>query len=424
MKFSLIKKMVLGIAGVSLVTYSTSGFFIFVLKDYLAPHMDDVLYIPIILALGIFWTGLLGWLAALYLVRPLVKLTATVNEAATGKLNVVIPEHRSNDEIQILYTSFSKMLNNLRLIIQEITNNSAHTNSNASELSRTLLQATQQVEEISNTITDISKGADQQAESTRNTFSTVERITEAAHDVSSKAERARTLAQNMSHTLLESEVIVHSLVEGMLKLAKSSEQSIEMVNQLDHDAQEINNISVIVGEIANQTHLLALNASIEAARAGEEGRGFAVVATEIRKLAEQSTMAVDGINKLIQQIQEQISLVVHQITSQVSSINAEASKGAQVNHALIDITDAAGQTSETVQVIAEVVTEQREQIQQTLLETKEIASISDQIANSARHASAYTQEQSAVMQEIAASSEVLYNNAHLLNEKIRVFETN
>jgi methyl-accepting chemotaxis protein len=424
MKFSLIRKMVLGIIAVSLITYGTSGFFIFVLKDYIAPQMQEWLYIGIILFLGIFWTGLLGWLAAMYLVKPIVRLTTTVNEAATGKLNVIIPEHRSSDEIHILYASFTTMLNNLQQIIAEITNNSSSTNRNASELSNALMQAAAQIESVSNTIVDISKGAEEQAESTKNTFATVERITDAAHDVSSKADQAFTLTKNMSQTLKDSEVIVHSLVQGMLELAKSSEHSIEIVNHLDHNAQEINNISIVVREIADQTHLLALNASIEAARAGEQGMGFAVVATEIRKLAEQSTEAVDNINELIKQIQNQTGLVVEKITGQVNMISTEASKGEKVNQALTDIVEAVSHTSQAVKVIVEVVSEQGIQIQKTLDETRGIAAISGQIASGAREVSAYTQEQTAIMEEIAASSEVLRNNANVLNTKIKVFQTN
>lgn len=422
MKFGLIKKMVFGITCVSLVTYGTSGFFIFVLKDYLAPQMNDWLYICIILALGIFWTGLLGWLAARYLVKPLMQLTTAVNEAATGRLTVTIPEHQSQDEIRILNVSFAKMLENLKLIITEITNNSSSTNRNASDLSNALLQAAHQVESISNTIIDISKGADLQAKSTQNTFATVERITEAAEGMSERANQAFEITNEMSHILQESGTIVHSLVQGMLELAKSSQESIQIVSELEQNAQEIDNISIVVREIADQTHLLALNASIEAARAGEHGQGFSVVATEIRKLAEQSTEAVDNINKRIKQVQQQIEYVVGQITSQVQTINTEASKGEQVNKALKDIVGAVEQTTDAVKGIVEVVSEQSLQIQKTLDETREIANISNQIASGAREVSSYTQEQTAIMEEIAASSEVLKNNASALNERIKVFQ--
>jgi len=423
MKLSLIKKMVVGIISVSIVTFGTSGFFIFVVKDYIAPQMQNWLYITIILGLGVFWTGFLGWIAARYIVKPLIQMSQAVNEAATGNLTVTIPEYQQHDEIKVLQVSFQKMLENLKLIISEITRNSSSTNKNASDLSSALIQAAHQVESISDTIIDISRGADLQAESTRSTFATVERITDSAHEVNGKAEQAYQITQNMSHTLRESEAIVHSLIQGMLELANSSKQSIEIVNELDQHAQEIDNISIVVREIADQTHLLALNASIEAARAGEQGLGFSVVAMEIRKLAEQSTVAVNNINGLIKQIQEQIAHVVGQITEQVQAINIEASKGETVNKALTNIEAAVQLTTSSVQAIVESVTEQSEQIQKTLTETREIAAISGQIASGAKNVSSYTQEQTAIMEEIASASEVLKNNANSMNEKIKVFHT-
>jgi methyl-accepting chemotaxis protein len=357
------------------------------------------------------------------LVKPLVQLTNAVNEAATGNLNIDIPEHHSNDEIKVLQVSFRTMIENLNQVITEITRGSSNTNKNATDLSSALIQAANQVENIAGTIIEISRGADLQAESAKNTFATVERITDAAHEVNGKADQAFLMTQDMSQTLRESEAIVHSLIEGMLNLAKTSKESIEIVTELNQHAQEIDNISVVVREIADQTHLLALNASIEAARAGEQGQGFSVVAMEIRKLAEQSTSAVNNINTRIKQIQTQVEQVVSQITNQVNTINTEAAKGERATKVLADIEQAVSHTTDAVQAIAESVAEQSVQMQRTLDETREIASISSQIADGAKNVSSYTQEQTAIMEEIASSSEVLKSYANSLNEKIKVFHT-
>ena len=90
------------------------------------------------------------------------------------------------------------------------------------------------------------------------------------------------------------EEILSSLIKGIENVAKSNSYSLEAVNRLQDNANEIEQIIQMVGDIATQTNLLALNASIEAARAGEHGQGFAVVAEEIRKLADQSAQAVKG----------------------------------------------------------------------------------------------------------------------------------
>ncbi|PNB76989.1 methyl-accepting chemotaxis protein, partial [Pseudomonas sp. FW305-BF6] len=103
--------------------------------------------------------------------------------------------------------------------------------------------------------------------------------------------------------------IVHSLVSDVREMEKSSEESLHSVKQLEKHTKEVEKIIGFVGEIAAQTNLLALNASIEAARAGEHGRGFAVVAEEVRKLADQSADAVQGITNLILNIQHEVKNV-------------------------------------------------------------------------------------------------------------------
>lgn len=421
MRFGIVKKMVLGITLVSLTTYGTSALFIFVLKDIIAGGMSDWLYISIILGLGVFWTGFLGWIAANWLIKPLLKLTEAVNEAATGNLQVTMPVHHSRDELSALSQSFNKMVMNLKQMIAEVSNNVQFTNQNAAALSGAITQAAHQVETIASTIDDIAQGVEKQEKSTLSTFNSVERITQAAEDVSEKARSASNLAKDMVGAIEESGEVVHTLVNGLFDLAKANQQTIELVRELDRNAIEIGNISQVVGDISDQTHLLALNASIESARAGEHGAGFAVVAGEIRKLAEQSSAAVSSINDLIQQIQKHVANVVTNITNQVQMVEYESSKGERVKEALNRITTATHETAVSVDRIAEVVTDQVRQIENTLEETREIAKIVKVISEGAKQVALSTQEQTAVMQEIASSSEVLKEHADSLNDKVKVF---
>ena len=103
----------------------------------------------------------------------------------------------------------------------------------------------------------------------------------------------------MIRGLAQTTEVIQSLVNGIQKVASGSEAALGNVNQLEVNAGKVENIIQLVGDIAAQTNLLALNASIEAARAGEHGKGFAVVAEEVRKLADESGKAVQGISELI-----------------------------------------------------------------------------------------------------------------------------
>ncbi|OXM85645.1 methyl-accepting chemotaxis protein [Paenibacillus rigui] len=423
MSLGLIKKMVIGVTGVSAITYGTSAFFIFVLKDTFAGFLPDWLFITVTLGMGIFWTGLLGWLMARWIVKPLLLITAVANEAAAGNLKLAISEHRSKDELGILNKSFRFMVEQLKKIIQDITQNAAAASQSSAALSDAIFQATNQAERISMLAGQIASGAERQKAESLEAFQAMEQVTQAATEVSEQAEQTRSSSSQMVRTIEESSQIVRSLVHNMLKLSESGGETIEVAAQLEAFAKEIGTVTQLVGEIAAQTHLLALNASIEAARAGEEGRGFSVVALEIRKLAEQSSRSVQDIDQLIGQVQGKVADVVERLMQQGEVMHREASKGEQTEQALQAISSSARETEGAVWRIVQTIEQQTEIIQQAEQKQRIIDNISHDILQSARQAADSTQEQSAVMQEIASSSEMLQHQSDVLMEKTTVFRT-
>lgn len=421
MKLGLVKKIVIAMVGVSMVTYGTSAFFIFYLKDIIAPGMKDWLYVSIVLSLGIFWTGLLGWIGASWLIKPLVRLTAAANEAADGNLLADIPLYRGQDEIRQLSESFRHMIAGLRQMIADISSNAAFTHDQAGLLSGGMLQAARQIELIAGATDTIAAGAGQQNDSAQSTLATVSRIELAAAAIGKQAEESQRISREMMRTIAQGEEIVRSLVDGMMSLAGSNRESIGFVRQLDGNAKEIRSISQAVKAIADQTNLLALNASIEAARAGTDGQGFAVVAGEIRKLAEQSSHAVSGIDELITGVESGIAAVVAQITAQEQLAIRESGKGAAAGEALDRIDQAVGQTAQAVDNIAAGIVEQIGQVGQAMVQTRHVGDIADRISTEIKQVAASVQEQMAVMQELSSSSDMLKSRADALQTNIKVF---
>ena len=160
----------------------------------------------------------------------------------------------------------------------------------------------------------------------------------------------------------------------------------------------------LVGDIAAQTNLLALNASIEAARAGEHGKGFAVVAEEVRKLADESAKAVQGISKLILAIQTDVQTVVHQMTNQVSFAVGEAKRVSETNEAIEGMSTKIHEMAESVVEISSLVEKQLTNIENTARQSQEVAAIAEETSAGAEEVRSATDEQARSIEQIEAVS--------------------
>jgi len=422
-KFSIMKKVVFGITVVSAVTYGTSAFFILVLMDYFKDYISEVWFIVMTLLLGIFWTGFLGWLAAKQLVNPLIQLMQTANRVSEGYLNVDVVPPRSDDELRALAVAFDKMIRQLRTIVEGIADNYKATHMHVGELGHAIEQATLHIQNITERVEKMSEGAENQSRSTSVMFESLELASKAAKEISELAEEARLSAVKMDQTIRENGETIHSLVEGMRKMAVLNRESIETVRRLDEHAGLIGNISEVVAGIADQTHMLSLNASIEAARAGEGGRGFAVVAEAVRKLAQQSAESVQDIRQLIEQIQQEIRKVVDQITEQYEVAEQESEHGEKSAEALRLIAGEAENVHKIVVEASSRVALQAEQMNSTLAEARAVVEIAGQIRDGAQEVFASTEEQYALMEEITSTSEQLQRHSTDLKKRIEFFKS-
>ena len=416
--------MVLGIAFLSSITYATSAFFIIFLWEYAQSTLKFQSYngyIVGVLSLGIIWSGIFGYIASKILTKPLVELEESARQAATGDLSHDVRVVKSDDELRALGMAFNQMLANIREMIKDINRNFEVTHQNVEELTQASEQAEQSAESISHTIEEIAKGADHQATATHTTVELIHQVNHLSQEMNQKTNQTRTYSREMEKNIKESIQVIHALVEGLTQMAESNQKSIEVVQRLEKNAAEVGSITEVVGNIAEQTNLLALNASIEAARAGEHGQGFAVVANEVRKLADQSSKAVQNISTLIEQMQMEVKNVVEQISEQVLLANRESKRGENTKETLTLIKDSVQLVVDSVAEINQNIEKQVIHIQKTVDEAKNVAAIAEQTSAGAQEVASSTEEQTAFMEEIAAKSQYLRDSALQLKKTIEKF---
>ncbi|HUI13332.1 MAG TPA: methyl-accepting chemotaxis protein [Xanthobacteraceae bacterium] len=219
--------------------------------------------------------------------------------------------------------------------------------------------------EIASNTTDLSQRTEEQAAGLAETVASLQELGTAVKKNAESAQRASDFALKMRDVADESTEVVRNAVQAMSKIDDSSHQISEIISVID--------------EIARQTNLLALNAAVEAARAGDAGRGFAVVASEVRNLAQRSAQAAKDIKNLIG-----------------SSSNLVKDGVDLVNHAgaaLEQIVESIRQTSTAVAEIAATSTQQAQGIDQV---NKALAQLDE-----------VTQQNSALVEENAASAKSL-----------------
>ncbi len=213
-----------------------------------------------------------------------------VGQIAAGDLTERLKlEGLSDDELTQLGTHLNSMTDGLADIAGKI-------NGVAIELGSSL-------DEVQNTAIAQASSASQQASSVNETTSIIEEIRATSKQT---LEKAVSLGDSAEKTKAEGkrglEAIEHA-VNGMRTIRKKVEAIAESILALSEQTQQIGETTEAVGGLAQQSKLLALNASIEAAKAGDAGKGFAVVASEVKALAEQSQAATEQVQRILQEIQ-------------------------------------------------------------------------------------------------------------------------
>lgn len=262
----------------------------------------------LVIAVSVVITIIGTWMAS-GMSNTIKKIIDKVGKAAKGDLTVHVQTKR-HDEFATLSDSINDMIADMKVLIAKVSEGMGQMDVAVDKVSNAKERVQDTAELLDVTIEQIHAGAEQQEESAQYCL-------DGMSDLSGKIEQVAKNTQEIDIISEETKKVVDNGIQMMQELKTSSEDTTVNLKEIMEDirnlVQRISNITQIVGvitDIAEETNLLALNASIEAARAGEMGKGFAVVASEVKTLADQSVAAADRIRKIVAEVQEQSQITL------------------------------------------------------------------------------------------------------------------
>lgn len=338
-----------------------------------------------------------------------------------GDLTVDVSVKR-RDEFQMLANSIKHMVTNMRGLIQEVAGVSQSVTASAvgvRDASKTMAQTS---DEITLAIEEIGHGISNQATDSQNCLLEMDSLSQKINIVTDNVIEIEKVAEDTKDMISKGIITMGELTSQSEATNNITRYMVESINALEQKSKSIEKIIGVINEIAEQTSLLALNASIEAARAGDAGRGFAVVADEIRKLAEGSMVAAGNIKTVVGEIRTQTDTTAKSAKEAEGIVNNQAGIVSETIKTFENMNSGVEKLITNIEDIGEHMKNMTGSRQSTLNAIESISAISEETLAASNTVDETVSVQEESVKALEEASDTLYGFATKLNEAIRTFK--
>lgn len=368
-------------------------------------HMRNIL--AIVGAVMFLLLAGIGYTTARTALRPVVQMTDVMRELSEGNLQVEIPGAGRGDEIGQMAGAVEVFRENM-LRNEEMQAEQERARERREARAKRIEEITQSFDKavgealksVASATTELDSTAQSMAHIAENTQSQAGSVAAASSEASSNVDTVAAAAEQLAASIREIGQQVSESTRISAEASAQAEHTRESVVGLDHAAQKVGEIVGLINDIAEQTNLLALNATIEAARAGEAGKGFAVVASEVKSLANQTAKATE------------------EITAQISAMQAETTNAVD---AIRTITETVARVSEIATGIASAVEEQNSATSEISRNVQEAAQGTQMVSANISSMTEGAEETGTAATQVLQTAREVAQQSNSLNDTVRRF---
>jgi len=348
----------------------------------------------------------------------------TMGDAAAGDLTARLAvEEDDPDALHEIAAAFNEALSELEATVADARRFADEVADASDAMTTSAEEVAGAAQETSGSIDEISAGAERQNDRLVEIAGEMETMSSTTEEVAVSAEQVAATSERATELSDDGRSATRRAVEELHAVEERSRSATEAVGQLEKGMERIGVIVDTITDIADQTNLLAVNASIEAARAGAAGSGFGVVADEVKSLAEETSDAAAEVETLIAELEERTDESVTEIAAIRDRIDEGVDTVEAAEAALTDIDDRITEADEGVKEISDAMDEQARAVNDVTGSVDDVAEISQRTSTNASSVAAAAEEQAVTSDRVSEKVTALAARTTRLRESLATFRT-